>query len=268
MKFRKRSNSQPLSNTIRELLLNRWTTISIVVTALLVWEILAHYELISPAFFPPPTVIGATMLEQILSGELFMRLQPTLRRLFTGFFFGGSIGLIVGLSMGWSKSLRKTLDPIIAALHPVPKITILPLILIIFGIGETSRVIVISISAFFPMLINSMAGVLEINPTLFEVVRNYKANRFAIFRQLILPGSLPFVLTGARISLNRALMISIAMEMVFSDEGIGELIWFAWQTMRTEELYVGIFTISLIGVGLSSIVKLLSRYLTPWNQNV
>jgi NitT/TauT family transport system permease protein len=213
-------------------------------------------------------LIGKTFGETISSGELFIRLRPTLQRLILGFLLGGSAGLLVGLAMGWSKTIRQTLDPIIAALHPVPKITILPLILIIFGIGETSRIIVISISSFFPMLINSTAGVLEINPTLFEVVRNYKANRWTILRQLILPGSLPFILTGARLSLNRALVISIAMEMVFSNEGIGEMIWFAWQTMRTEDLYVGIITISGIGVLLSSLVRVISKKLTPWNQNV
>lgn len=254
-------------NKLRDLLLNRWTTISIVLAIALTWEFLSRNGFISPLFFPPPTVIGETLVEQISTGELLAQLQPTIRRLLTGFIFGGLFGLLLGLLMGWSKTLRTALDPIIAALHPVPKITILPLILMIFGIGETSRIFVIAISAFFPMLINSMAGVMEINPTLFEVLRNYKANRWMIFRQLILPGSLPFIMTGARLSLNRSLMISIAMEMVFSNDGIGEMIWFAWQTMRTEELYVGIFTISLIGIALSGLVKIFSYYLTPWNQN-
>ena len=255
-------------NKLRELLLNRWTTISIVLVILLTWEFLSRNGVISPLFFPPPTIISETLVKQISNGELLAQIQPTIRRLLTGFFLGGSIGLLLGLLMGWSKTLKTALDPIIAALHPVPKITILPLILIIFGIGETSRIFVISISAFFPMLINSMAGVLEINSTLFEVLRNYNANRRTVLRQLILPGSLPFVLTGARLSLNRALVISIAMEMVFSNDGIGEMIWFAWQTMRTEELYVGILIISVIGITLSSLVKVLNHYLTPWNENV
>ena len=268
MKSEKKFWSLPWQSKLKEVLLNRWMAISIVVAVLVVWEFLAREELISELFFPPPTKIGATLVELIRTGELFVRLVPTLRRLFVGFFIGASIGMGLGLSMGWSKTLRKAFDPIIAALHPVPKITMLPLILIIFGIGETSRIFVIALSAFFPMLINSMSGVLEINANLFEVMRNYHANRFQVFRQLILPGSLPFILTGARLSLNRALVISIAMEMIFSNEGLGEMIWFAWQTFRIEELYAGIVTISVVGLGLSALVRALSVYLAPWSDNV
>jgi NitT/TauT family transport system permease protein len=267
MKSAKKFSSLPWQTKLKEVVFNRWMAVTIVAAAFLVWEILAREELISKLFFPPPTTIGATLAELIRTGELFARLLPTLQRLLIGFLIGGSVGLVMGLSMGWSKTLRKALDPIIAALHPVPKITMLPLILIIFGIGETSRIFVISLAAFFPMLINSMSGVLEINENLFEVMRNYHASRFQVFRQLILPGSLPFVLTGVRLSLNRALVISIAMEMIFSNEGLGEMIWFAWQTFRIEELYAGIFTISIVGMGLSALVRVLTQYLTPWSED-
>lgn len=267
MKSTKKFDRYALKASVNQLVQNRWLTVVIIVTFLLAWEISADLDLIPKLFFPPPTVIAETFQDEIANGGLINRMALTLNRLFIGFFYGGTTGLVLGIMMGWSKTLRNALDPIIAALHPVPKITILPLILIIFGIGETSLILVIAISSFFPMLINSMAGVLAINPTLLEVVRNYRARPFSIFRRLIIPGSLPFILTGARLSLNRSLVLTVAIDMIFYDDGLGEMIWFAWQTMRTEELYVGIISISVIGVGLSALLKSLNVYLTPWNQD-
>lgn len=181
-----------------------------------------------------------------------------------GFFLGGISGLMLGLAMGWSRSLRMVIDPLIAAAHPVPKIAILPLIMILFGIGESSKIVVIAVATFFPMLINTVAGVRQINPIHFEVAENYGASLNKIFTRVIMPGSLPLVLTGARLALNMALLVAIAVELVSAQEGLGAMIWLAWQTFRTEELYVSLFVTAALGMILNFLLQRMTLYLVPW----
>jgi NitT/TauT family transport system permease protein len=166
--------------------------------------------------------------------------------------------------MGWSHPLYRLINPFIAATHPIPKIAILPLIMIIFGIGETSKVVVIALTAFFPLLINTAAGVQQINQIHFEVAKNYDANLTKIFTRVIFPGSLPLVLTGLRLSLNLALLVSIAVELVSAQKGLGAMIWLAWQTFRTEELYVSLIVTALLGIFFNFFLQRLVVYLIPW----
>ena len=134
-------------------------------------------------------------------------------------------GLSIGILMGWSSSARQIMDPLIAALHPVPKISIFPLIMIIFGIGALSKILVIAIAAFFPMVINTMAGVRNISPIYFEVAINYGASPSQVFRQVILPGSSPMILAGIRLALNLSLSITTSVELVMGRNGLGAMIW-------------------------------------------
>jgi ABC-type nitrate/sulfonate/bicarbonate transport system permease component len=237
-----------------------------VLLILMLWEWLAYAGRISALFFPAPSAIFRTLIELISTGELFSNLVLTVTRLFSGFVLGAVPALILGLLMGWSSQLRTIFDPIIAALHPIPKIAILPLIIIIFGIGETSKIVVVAIATFFPVLINSMAGVLQINPTFFEVARNYGAKRLDIFKRVVYPGSLPLILSGVRIALNTALMLTIAVELVFARQGLGAMIWLSWQTLRTETLYASIVVISVLGISFNFILLWLKMKLVPWHK--
>jgi NitT/TauT family transport system permease protein len=166
--------------------------------------------------------------------------------------------------MGWSRRLRIVIDPFIAAAHPIPKVAVLPLILILFGIGETSKVIVIGVAAFFPMLINTMVGVRQISPIHFEVAANYGASRWKVFTRVVLPGSLPLVLTGMRLALNLALLVTIVVELLLGEKGLGAMLWFARETLRTEELYAGLFVISVLGISINLFLQRLSAHLAPW----
>jgi NitT/TauT family transport system permease protein len=199
-----------------------------------------------------------------LSGEMAINLKATVMRLVTGFLIGGTAGLLLGLAMGWSQRLRQLIDPLIAAIHPIPKIAIFPLIMIIFGIGEASKIVAIAIAAFFPMLINSMSGVRQLNPVYFEVTQNYRASKWKTFSRVVFPGSLPLILTGTRLAINMAMVISIAVELLAAKEGLGVIIWFSWQTLRIEELYASLVVIALLGISINLFLQFLSKRLTPW----
>jgi len=240
-------------------------TLGLVAGFLLVWEALSRLGKISPIIFPAPSLILRTFVDSFVNGAFTKDLVISLTRIFSGVLVGGGAGLIMGLIMGWSRSTRKILDPIVAALHPVPKFALLPMVLIIFGLGESSRTVMVSIGAFFPMLVNTMTGVLQINPTYYEVVENYGATKLDIFRKVVLPGSLPYVMTGARLSIKSAMTITIGVEMVFGNTGLGSILWLAWETMRLVYMYAALLIVSIIGLGSVLLLDTLKKALIPWH---
>ncbi|MBA3945628.1 MAG: ABC transporter permease [Herpetosiphonaceae bacterium] len=241
-----------------------WLVGIIVVVLLGAWEGAARAGLISALFFPPPSVIAASATALVRDGTLPMNMAVTLERLLFGMLLGGIPGLLLGQLLGRSPRLRAVINPFFAAAHPIPKIAILPLIMIIFGIGEAPKVIVAATGAFFPMLINTMTGVQQINPIHFEVAQNYGASRWKVFTRVILPGSLPFMLAGLLLALNVTLLLTIAVEMVSSQTGLGAMIWLAWETMHVEDLYSALAVITLFGIGFNFALQHLRKRLVPW----
>ena len=134
----------------------------------------------------------------------------------------------------------------------------------LLGIGDLSKVIAISVAAFFPVLINTMAGVRQISPVYLEVAENYGASFLKVFSRVVLPGSLPLVLSGLRIALNASLSVAIAAELAASDTGLGAEIWIAWEVLDTERLYACLIVIALMGVAFAQVIQLLQRSLVPW----
>lgn len=238
----------------------------LVIVFLLIWELLARLGMLSAIFFPAPSIILLTFFRLLLNGTFIENTGATLFRIMIGSLAGILPGILLGVLMGWSQRIRKLFDPIIAAIHPIPKIAVFPLVLIIFGIGEMSNIVVIAISAFFPALITSMSGVQQIDPVYFEVAKNYGANRWKTFSRVLLPGSLPSILTGIRLGFNTGLLLAIAVELLSSKLGLGVMIWFSWQTLRVEELYATLIVISLLGVGLNTGLKALFGWMVPWGQ--
>lgn len=242
----------------------RLATLSLVLVFLLMWEGLAQAGLASPIIFPAPSKIIVSFITGLINGEFTHDSVLSVSRILSGFLVGGGAGLLLGLVLGWSRRIRRVLDPIVAALHPIPKLALLPMALIIFGLGETSRTVMVSISAFFPMVISTMAGVMQINPTYYEVVENYGASKLDIFRKVVLPGSLPYVMSGARLSLKSALTMTIGVEMIYGTNGLGSVLWLAWETMRMTDLYSAILIVSIMGISITWVLELFKRFFIPW----
>ena len=238
--------------------------LAVAATLLVTWEVLSRLGVLRPVLFSSPLVIGRTLVSSFASGEMLGHLLATLTRTVAGLALGAIPGLMLGLAMGWSTALRRALDPIFAALHPIPKIAILPLLMIFLGIGEASRIAVASVAAFFPMLINTMAGVRAINPIYFEVAQNYGASRYHLFSRVVLPASLPLVFSGLRLAANVTLLVTISAEIVMADRGLGSLVWLAWETMRVELLYATLVVIASLGIALTGGLKLIRRAVVPW----
>lgn len=241
-----------------------WLPAAIAAGLLLAWEGLVAVGAVDALFFPPPTAIGATAVRLIGNGKLLGHVGVTLGRLFGGLLLGALPGLLLGLTMGWSRRLRGVVDPFVAAFHPVPKTALLPLFMVILGLGEAPKVVVVALAAFFPMLINSMAGVRQISPIHFEVAENYEAGPLKVLSRVVLPGSLPLVLAGLRLAFNTALVVVIAVELLAARRGLGAMIWSAWETMRTEELYAAVAVAGIIGITAGALLQRLTVRLVPW----
>jgi len=231
---------------------------------LLVWEAAARFGFIDTRFFPAPSSILALLVAMTRSGELVTHTLASLDRLFWGAVIGGIPALVLGVVMGLNRATRAIFDPLIAATYPIPKSSILPLALLIFGLGEPSKIFMVAIGVFFPVAINATTGVLEINKIYLDVGRNYRASRWNIFWTIALPGALPVIMTGFKLGIGIGLILIAVAEMIGAKSGLGYLIWSAWETFAVEQMYVGLFTIALIGFALTVLLNELERVIIPW----
>lgn len=238
----------------------------IAIAVLALWEFGVRAGFIEALHFPPPTTIAATVGRLLASGRLQEHTLTTLMRVGLGVGIGGTLGFGLGLAMGRSARWRAALDPLVGALHPLPKIAILPLIMVLFGIGDLTLIVVIAAGSFFPMVINTVAGVTQINPIHFDIARIHRATRMRVMLRVVLPGSAPSVLAGLRLALNTALLITVAVEMVAARRGLGAMIWMAWTTLRTEEIYVALLATVVFGLAVNLALSLIARFAMPWQR--
>jgi len=233
---------------------------------LLVWELSARAGLIDTRFFPSPTSIVAKMIELSGTGELWTNLSASLQRLLWGSLLGGIPALVIGILMGLYRPLRAAIDPLISATYPVPKSAILPLILLIFGLGEASKIVMVALGVFYPVVINTITGVMQIDKIYLDVGKNFRASRWQTFRTVALPGALPSIMAGIKLGIGMGLILIAIAEMVGAKTGIGFMIWDAWQVLSVETMYVGLIVISILGFLLTLILNEIEGWILPWKQ--
>jgi NitT/TauT family transport system permease protein len=231
---------------------------------LVLWELASLAGFLDARFFPSPSKILQTLVALSSSGELWANVGASLQRLFWGFLLGGVPALVLGISMGLSPLLRAIVDPIVSATYPIPKSAIMPLLLLIFGLGEGSKVVMVAIGVFYPVLINSMAGVMEIKKIYLDVGQNFRASRWNMFRTIALPGALPLIMSGVKLGVGMGLILIAIAEMIGAKSGLGYMIWNAWEILSVEVMYAGLISIAVLGFLLSLLLNELERVLVPW----
>lgn len=246
----------------------RWISLALTVLGPLlvlgIWEFLSRTEIINPLFFPPPTTLEQTARELIESGELWDDTRISLLRILTGFVVAAVPGVLIGMLMALWWPLRALLAPITSALFAVPKIAILPLVILIFGLGETSKIAMVAVSVFFLVVINTMAAVLDVDKAYFEVARNAGAPWWKQITTVALPGALPAIFSGLRLGLGFSLLVIVGTEFLAAREGIGYLIWNSYQIFAIEKMYVGLIVTALLGWLLSLVMDGVERIVMPW----
>ena len=237
------------------------------VAALLLWQLASNAGLVDQRYVPSPVSIAVAGWDLALSGELARHIGASLYRLAIGFVLGAVPGVFIGMVMGLNRWVRAALDPLVAALYPIPKIAILPLLMLVFGLGDGSKIVVVAMSVLFLTIINTTVGVIQLDRIYFDVAQNYRTPWHKLFLRVILPGALPTILAGLRISLGVSLVVLVGAEFVASQSGIGYLIWSSWQTLMVEQMFVGIIVITVLGVLSTFFLHECERLLIPWRRD-
>jgi|UniRef100_A0A7C1WZM1 NitT/TauT family transport system permease protein len=236
------------------------------IALLLIWEIAARAGWVDQRFFPAPSAIVRAFWDAITTGVLLHHLKITLWRVLLGTLIGGVPAVLIGLAMGLWRWLRLTLDPIIAATYPLPKSALFPLLLLIFGLGEGSKVSMVAIGVFYLAVTNAMEGVLAISPVYFDVAKTFGARRWDVIRTVALPGAMPLVLAGLRLGVGTGLILGVLAEMLGARDGLGYLLWSAWQTFSVSSLWATLFVTAVLGFASVQLVDFLRRVLVPWQR--
>lgn len=230
------------------------------------WQVAVTAKWLNPVLFPPPTAIANTAWRMTASGELPLQVFATLGRVAIGVFWGGLGGLMAGLLMGMSAPFRQLFDPMVSALHATPKLTLLPLLMLFLGVGPAAGILLIAIVAFIFVAVETLAGIRHLDGHYVEMARNYGAGRRALIWRVYLPGSLPHIFTGFRLAFGRSLVTAVSIEMISGPDGLGTMIWLAWETLRIERLYVGVIVAAALGTAAFRAAHLVERSLVQWKE--
>ncbi len=241
----------------------------LLVIVILLWQFVSKVWLprIDPqmsVLMPAPTTIAVTATGMIASGELFYHLMASLKREIAAFLVAAA-AIPLGIAMGWWRLVYNQVNPIMEILRPIPPLAWIPLSILWFGIGDEQNEFIIFLGMFFPILVNTIVGVKNIDPNLVRAARSLGAPEHKVLLRIVLKGALPQIITGVRIGLGVGWMALVAAELVGANSGLGFLINDARSMLRTDTIAVGMLTIGVIGLLIDTAIRLVSRRLLPWS---
>jgi ABC-type nitrate/sulfonate/bicarbonate transport system permease component len=241
----------------------------LLVVIILLWQFASKVWLprVDPhmsVLMPAPTTIAVTAAGMIASGELFSHLLDSLKREAVAFLFA-AVAIPLGIGMGWSRLVYNQVNPIMEILRPIPPLAWIPLSILWFGIGDEQNEFIIFLGMFFPILVNTIVGVKNIDPNLVRAARSLGAPEYKVLWRIVLKGALPQIITGVRIGLGVGWMALVAAELVGANSGLGFLINDARSMLRTDTITVGMLTIGIVGLLIDTVIRVLGRRLLPWS---
>jgi ABC-type nitrate/sulfonate/bicarbonate transport system permease component len=240
-----------------------------VVTFLVVWELVGNVlQLINPMFMSAPSLIFTAAVGMFSSGEIYNDLYVSGIELFWGFLLSALVAVPFGIMVGWYKRMSYIFDPLISAMNATPRVALLPLVIIWLGIGILSKVGIIFLGAVFPILINTRDGVKTTPYNLLTAARSFGASEWMLFKTVVLPSTIPFILTGLRLGLGRAIVGVMVGELYAATAGIGFMITVAGATFQTDKVFVGVLIFALTGMlGMEMLTRIEKRF-DKWRPKV
>ena len=243
---------------------NGWASAGTLLGLVALWQLGASAGLIKSLFLPPPAAICAALYHLAISGELWRHLSASLMRLGIGWVTGTIFGIGMGLAVGLWSAFRSPGMAVVAALFPIPKIALVPLFIIWFGIGEGSKIATLAFGVFFPTVIATAGGVDNVSRGLIRMGQSFGLSTWAIVRTIILPGALPAILSGFRVTTSIAIVLLVAAEMIGAEQGIGAFVLSAGNLYDTDNLLAGIVVLSVMGLIVAWVIGRLERALLAW----
>jgi ABC-type nitrate/sulfonate/bicarbonate transport system permease component len=235
-----------------------------VVVVLAAWQALWSAGKISPLFFTGPSSIVVRFREEWTMGRLKSDLAYSGANFVIGVGLAIAAGVVMGVIIGWYRRLALVFEPFLTALYSTPRVALIPLILIWFGIGMWSKVFIVFINAFFPVLINTIGGVKAADRDLLRAARAYCASDWQTFTTVVIPGAVPFILTGVRQAVSLGLIGVVVGEMFGGSEGIGYMVNYGGQTFQTDTVFLGVVIIAFAGIVLTNLAERLERHFSRW----
>ena len=255
----RRSRRRPMSPA------RRWALrIASVAAILIAWQL--YGGSINPILLSDPSSVAVAFVDMVKDGSLGHALASSLAVLGLGFLFGAAAGVLIGLAAGRSDTVSALIDVPVSALYAVPAVALVPVIVLWFGFAVTAKTVVVFLFVIFPVLINTTRGVREVDPELLEVAKSFCSSERRMWFDLILPSALPFIVTGLRLAIGRALIGVIIAEFYTSLSGLGDLITTNASNFQTGRMFVPIVVIALLGVVFTALLELAERRLVPWRR--
>lgn len=236
----------------------------VIAIILLLWEIAPRLKWVDGMYLPPFSEVLLTFIKMVESGNLLTHVIASLQRAFLGLMLAVAIAIPLGFFVGWFQKIHKFLAPILQICRNIPTPALLPVFIIFFGLTEISKIAIIFCESFWPILLNTIAGVKSVDGILIKDAKSMGVSKFQLFTKVIFPWATPFILAGFRLSASSAMLILIVAEMLGAKHGLGLLI----SNSGPKPMYVGIITISLIGLTINYLINVLEKYLTRWKEEV
>lgn len=234
------------------------------VAILVLWDLSARFKFIDLMSWPPFFDILARWFELLLSGEMILSILPSLERVFWGYALAALAAIALGLAIGFSQKIYNVFEPTLEALRPISVIALIPVIILFMGLGDQMKIFIIAYACFFPVLLNTISGVRNVDPVLVNTARTFGLTRWQTISRVIVPASTPYIFTGLRISVGFSLMAMVAAEMLTGGDGIGAFILDSQRTFRVRDMYAGIITLGVIGYALNRIFIAFEEWMLRW----
>lgn len=238
------------------------------IVIIIIWEVSSLLGITNTSILPAPSTIWHTLITMIISGEIFKHLVTSLERVIKGYILGSFLGITLGTLMGLMKRLDKGLTIIMGILRPIPVIAWVPILILWLGIDEASKVTVITIGSFWPILLNTIHGIKNTDRKYLELADTLEKSKIVILFKIILPSALPSIFTGLRIGIGNAWMSVVGAELIAAASGIGYLISYARELSQPDVMLVGVFSIGIIGLLIDLIIKRIEKRVLRWNDNI
>ncbi|MBR0974606.1 MULTISPECIES: ABC transporter permease [Bradyrhizobium] len=238
-----------------------WIALALVIA---IWQAAGSTGLVNPLFLPAPSAIARAIYQLAVSGALWQHLSASLLRIGVGWLLGTAAGVVVGFAIGLSRLARSVGITFISALFPIPKIALLPLLILWLGIGEEPKIATIALGVFFSTAISVYSGVDAVPRNLIRMAQSFNVPFATIVRKVIWPGALPAILAGFRITASVALLLVVSAEMIGAQYGIGAFVLQAGNLMQTDQLLAGVVILSVFGLAVGKVIGWLETRLLHW----
>jgi NitT/TauT family transport system permease protein len=240
-----------------------------VIIFLLIWELVGNtFQLINPMFMSAPSLIWKAAVQLFTSGEIYHDLYISGIELLWGYLLSAAVAVPFGISLGWYKKISYLFDPFVNAMNATPRVALLPLVIIWLGIGILSKIGIIFLGAVFPILINTRDGVKTTPVNLLNAARSFGASEWMLFKTVVLPSTIPFILTGLRLGLGRAIVGVMVGELYAATAGIGFMITVAGATFQTDKVFVGVLVFALTGMIGTELITRMEKRFDKWRPKV